>query len=227
MRERTTSKRPLRWLIVALILLALGATLLVLGLRGPAVGPGISGPIGQASGASDRTGVSLLASATVKKSTFAARSVPVYLSIPAIGVSVSLSELGKTSTGAVAIPTSWNQPGWYKYGPTPGQEGSAAILGHVDSTSGPAVFYRLASLRPGDKVSVRLADGKSVAFVVIGLRQYSKDNFPSKLVYGPRPYSALQLITCAGAFDSATHHYLSNLVVFTKMVTSSKSALTA
>jgi sortase (surface protein transpeptidase) len=162
--------------------------------------------------------VSLLSHITAKKSTFAARSVPVHLSIPAIGVSVTLSELGKTSSGAVAIPTNWNQPGWYKYGPTPGQEGSAAILGHVDSVNGPAVFYKLSSLRPGDKVSVKLADGKTINFVVLGLRQYSKDNFPSKLVYGSRPYSALQLITCAGVFDSATHHYLSNLVVFTKRV---------
>jgi hypothetical protein len=140
-------------------------------------------------------------------------------------VSVTLGELGKTSSGAVAIPTNWNQPGWYKYGPTPGQKGSAAILGHVDSTSGPAIFYRLSSLRPGDKVNVKLADGRSVEFVVIGLRQYSKDNFPSKLVYGSRPYSALQLITCAGAFDTTTHHYLSNLVVFTRMVVPVKSSI--
>jgi hypothetical protein len=58
----------------------------------------------------------------------------------------------------------------------------------------------------------------TVEFSVLGLRTYPKDNFPSKLVYGGRPYSALQLITCTGVFDSATHHYLSNLVVFTKRV---------
>jgi sortase (surface protein transpeptidase) len=96
--------------------------------------------------------------------------------------------------------------------------GSAVILGHVDSVNGPAVFDRLVDLKVGDRVTVKLADGKTVHFKVIGLREYSKKNFPEKLVYGSRPYSALQLVTCGGLFDSQTHHYLSNIVVFTKLV---------
>lgn len=147
-----------------------------------------------------------------------ARSIPVHLSIPAIGLSESLSELGLNKNGTVQVPTSWAVPGWYRFGPSPGQEGSAVILGHVDSVHGPAAFYRLASLRPGNRVSVKLADGQTVRFKVIGLRMYLKSKFPSRLVYGSRSYSALQLVTCGGTFDSGTHHYLSNLVVFTEMV---------
>jgi hypothetical protein len=147
-----------------------------------------------------------------------ARSVPVRLSIPAIGLSDRLSELGLNKDGTVQVPTKWAVPGWYRLGPSPGQVGSAVILGHVDSVHGPAAFYRLASLRPGNKVSVTLADGRTVRFKVIGLRMYLKSKFPDHLVYGTRPYSALQLVTCGGTFDSGSHHYLSNLVVFTKMV---------
>jgi hypothetical protein len=147
-----------------------------------------------------------------------ARSVPVHLSIPAIGLSDSLSELGLNKDGTVQVPTSWAVPGWYRLGPSPGQVGSAVILGHVDSVHGPAAFYRLASLRPGNKVSVTLADGRTVRFEVIGLRMYLKSKFPDHLVYGPRSYSALQLVTCGGIFDSGSHHYLSNLVVFTDLV---------
>jgi hypothetical protein len=90
----------------------------------------------------------------------------------------------------------------------------------VDSVHGPAAFYRLADLRPGNKISIALADGKTVRFKVIGLRMYLKTAFPNRLVYGPRSYSALQLVTCGGVFDSSTHHYLSNLVVFTELVKS-------
>jgi hypothetical protein len=147
-----------------------------------------------------------------------ARSIPVHLSIPIIGLSDSLSELGLNKNGTVQVPTSWDVPGWYRLGPSPGQLGSAVILGHVDSVNGPAAFYRLASLRPGNEVSVKLADGQNVHFKVIGLRMYSKSKFPDRLVYGRRSYSALQLVTCGGTFDSGTHHYLSNLVVFTELV---------
>lgn len=147
-----------------------------------------------------------------------ARSIPVHLSIPAIGLSDGLSELGLNKNGTVQVPTSWTVPGWYRLGPSPGQAGSAVILGHVDSVNGPAAFYRLASLRPGNEVSVKLADGQVVRFKVIGLRMYLKSKFPDRLVYGPRSYSALQLVTCGGTFDSGTHHYLSNLVVFTELV---------
>ena len=222
---RSTKRRALYW-VVGLLLIAIGVAFIIAGTHGPDKGPSIPGPIGQTSGAFGPARATLLAD-TVKKvkvSTYAARSIPVHISIPAIGVSTGLVQLGRTSSGAVAVPGSWYTPGWYKYGPTPGQDGSAAILGHVDSTSGPAIFYNLNKLRPGNKITVKLADGKTVEFSVIGLRVYPKDNFPSKVVYGSKGYSALQLITCAGTFDSATHHYLSNLVVFTKrVVASSKS----
>jgi LPXTG-site transpeptidase (sortase) family protein len=145
-------------------------------------------------------------------------SRPVHLSIPDIGLSEPVSELGLNTNGTVQAPTSWMVPGWYKFGPSPGEKGSAVILGHVDSVGGPAAFYRLSQLRPGDQVAVQLANGSTVRFKVIGLRMYLKTNFPDQLVYGPRPYSALQLVTCGGVFDSNTHHYLSNLVVYTALV---------
>lgn len=149
---------------------------------------------------------------------FVKRSIPLHITIPKIGVSAHLTELGLNKNRTVEVPTQWAIPGWYKYGPTPGQEGSAVILGHVDSTQGPAVFYRLADLRLGNLVYVREADGKTLHFAVIGLREYSKKDFPDKLVYGPRKYAALQLVTCGGVFDPQTGHYLSNIVVFTTLV---------
>jgi sortase (surface protein transpeptidase) len=150
--------------------------------------------------------------------TTVARSVPVHLSIPSLGISVRLSQLGLTASGAVQVPASFSIPGWYDQGYAPGQVGSAAILGHVDSTSGPGVFYRIVDMKVGQRVQVSLSDGQRLTFAVIGLRQYSKNGFPNKLIYGPNAHSELNLVTCGGTFDAKTHHYLSNIVVFTTLV---------
>jgi sortase (surface protein transpeptidase) len=92
--------------------------------------------------------------------------------------------------------------------------GSAIIAGHIDSTAGPAVFYRLASLRPGDRAYVRRADGTLAVFRVTAVRTYPKDRFPTAAVYGPAPGLQLRLITCGGIFDPAIRSYLSNVVVY-------------
>lgn len=151
----------------------------------------------------------------------AARSVPVALSIPAIGVSVPVSELGLNPDGTVQVPTNFQEPGWYEFGPSPGQLGSSVILGHVDSYQGPAVFFQLRTLKPGDDVEVTLADGTVAHFVVRQVAMYLKASFPTLSVYGSHGYSALQLVTCGGVFDSQTGHYLSNVVVYSSLVSTS------
>jgi sortase (surface protein transpeptidase) len=150
-----------------------------------------------------------------------ARSVPVTLAIPALDLRVSLTELGLNPDHTVQVPTSYQEPGWYEFGPSPGQLGSSVILGHVDSYQGPAVFFQLRTLRPGDDVDVTLADGVIAHFVVRQVAMYLKGNFPTLLVYGSHGYSALQLVTCGGVFDSETGHYLSNVVVYTSLVSTS------
>jgi hypothetical protein len=146
------------------------------------------------------------------------RSTPVALQIPAIALKVSLSTLGLNADGSVQVPTDIQQPGWYRLGPSPGQIGSAVILGHVDSYQGPAVFFKLRSLVTGDQVDVSLADGVVAQFKVTSVAMYLKTAFPDQAVYTSHGISALQLITCGGAFDSNTGHYLSNVVVYTSLV---------
>jgi sortase (surface protein transpeptidase) len=148
------------------------------------------------------------------------RSRPIHLSIPIIGISVPLSVLTLNKDRTVNVPTNFAEPGWYNGDRSPGQKGSAVILGHVDNTHGPAVFFYLDKLKLGNRVYVTLADGRKLVFAVIGERMYKKTNFPDQLVYGPRNYPALQLVTCGGIFDSSTGHYLSNIVVFTALIKS-------
>jgi len=149
-----------------------------------------------------------------------ARSVPVNVRIPGIGVSAPVMKVGKDADGSVQVPPldNHNLTGWYQYGPTPGQKGDAVILGHVDSLTGISVFYYLKDLHAGNKVYVTLANGKVATFEVDGLQKVSKDAFPTATVYGKANYPSLRLITCGGAFDAATGHYLYNIIVYAHLV---------
>jgi LPXTG-site transpeptidase (sortase) family protein len=141
-------------------------------------------------------------------------AAPVSLTIPLIGVQTSLITLGLTSSGALQVPSSTSVAGWYTGSPRPGAIGPAIIVGHIDSVSGPGVFFRLDELTRGDKIYVKRADGTLVEFRVTSVQTYLKDDFPTEDVYGPVPDAELRLITCGGAFDAATGHYLSNIVVY-------------
>ena len=150
-------------------------------------------------------------------------SRPVSVDIPAIGVHSKLMHLGVSRDGTIQVPplrTRAGEAAWYKYSATPGEIGTSVIEGHVDNYQGPAVFFRLGALTPGDHVDVRLADGVTAVFRVTGVRQYRKSRFPSKTIYGPAGYAALHLITCGGAFDYSTGHYLSSTVVFASLTSS-------
>jgi sortase (surface protein transpeptidase) len=139
---------------------------------------------------------------------------PESLTIPQIDVSTQLVTLGLTAQRTVQVPTTTAVAGWYTHSPRPGAVGPAIILGHIDSYRGPGVFFRLAELRPGDRVYVHRSDGSMASFRVTEVQTYLKDQFPTQSVYGPTPDAELRLITCGGAFDSASGHYLSNIVVY-------------
>jgi hypothetical protein len=151
------------------------------------------------------------------------RSLPVSVDIPAIGVHSRLMHLGANSRGAIEVPplfTHASEAAWYKYSATPGQIGASVIVGHVDNVAGPAVFFRLGALRPGNRVDVTLADGVTAVFRVTGVREYLKSRFPAKTVYRATHFAALHLITCGGAFDYTTRNYLSSIVVFASLASS-------
>jgi Sortase domain len=141
-------------------------------------------------------------------------SLPVTLTIPAIGVQTDIIHLGLTASGGLQVPASTAVAGWYTGSPRPGAVGSAVIAGHIDSKSGPGVFFRLSSLHPGDRVYVRRADGTIAAFKVTAVRQFAKGSFPTAAVYGAVPDSELRLITCGGTFDPRLGSYLSNTVAY-------------
>jgi hypothetical protein len=145
-------------------------------------------------------------------------SPPVHLTVASIGVSTDLQPLKLLADGSLQAPSKWDQAGWYSGGVVPGETGPAVIAGHIDSTRGPAVFYRLRDVVVGTKILIIERNGTVLTFVVDDMRGYPKDKFPTATVYGPTPNPELRLITCAGEFDRAALNYLSNLVVSAHLV---------
>lgn len=225
------------WAVLSAVLLVVGVVTMTIGLRDHREAPGLAGP-GSASGSnpvSPATGQrppsgqpTGLGPTTPQTSTAGprgnatrfdiARSTPVQVRVIALHLKVALTKLGLNPDGTVQVPTNPDLPGWYRRGPAPGQPGSAVILGHVDSYDGPAVFYRLATVAPGDRITVLLASGIVAHYLVSSVHTYPNADFPARTVYGTHGVSRLKLVTCGGGFDRVAGHYLGNVVVFAHLV---------
>jgi sortase (surface protein transpeptidase) len=142
---------------------------------------------------------------------------PVAVEIPAIGVAADVIDLGLNDDLTLEVPSDFDVAGWYTGRPPPGAVGPAIIVGHVDSRDGPAVFYRLRELAPGDEVLVRREDATTARFTVDRVEQHAKDDFPTAAVYGSTDEKALRLITCGGTFDRGRRSYDDNIVVFASL----------
>ncbi|MEQ8145186.1 class F sortase [Streptomyces sp. OP7] len=144
-----------------------------------------------------------------------ARSVPVGLEIPAIGVDTPVMRLGLAPDRTVEVPpiTADDRAGWYRHSPTPGQRGPSVVLGHVTVGSyGDGVFRHLARLRRGDGITVRLENGTVARFAVTSVRTVAKADFPTEAVYGDVDRPELRLITCGGPLEG--DEYRDNVIVF-------------
>jgi sortase (surface protein transpeptidase) len=183
---------------------------------GPAgAGPPAAGPAGDAAGdggstdgGAPRDGVPVVQ-----------RPAPTRVEIPAIGVSARVIPLGRQADGALEVPEDFGLAGWWTGGPEPGEIGPAVIVGHVDSFSGPAIFFDLDQLAYDDRIVVTRGDGSRATFAVRTAMRVDKAAFPTDLVYGPTDDAQLRLVTCDG--DFADGSYLGNLIVTADLVSES------
>jgi sortase (surface protein transpeptidase) len=118
----------------------------------------------------------------------------------------------------MATPSTPESVGWYRYGPVPGDPGDAVIDGHLDSATGPAVFWRLGRLRPGDEIVVDLPGRGMRVFRVDGLTTVPYTAHPSGL-FATSGTPRLSLITCAGPFDPLSRTYAQRLIVGATLLT--------
>ncbi len=145
----------------------------------------------------------------------ARHAAPVRLRIPRLHVSTTLSRLHKLKDGGLQVPTRYDQAGWYVDSARPGDAGPTVLTGHVDSTDGPGVFFRLNQLKVGDLVLVDRSDLTRATFTVTRVIRVPKRRFPTAQVYGGHR-AGLRLITCGGSFDAASGHYRDNVIVFAR-----------
>jgi sortase (surface protein transpeptidase) len=118
---------------------------------------------------------------------------------------------------AAPPPEDPNLAGWFTGGVTPGEKGTAVVVGHVDNKQGPAVFYNLGALKKGTRVEVARKDGKTAVFEIYGIEVFDKKNFPGDRVYASKGAPELRVITCGGGF-SKQHGYDGNVVAFARLV---------
>ena len=146
-------------------------------------------------------------------------SRPRSIAIPAIAVTSDLVMLALEEDRTVEVPEDADRAGWFELGTSPGQPGSAVILGHVDSVDGPAVFSRLRDLVPGDRVRVTLMDGTVETFAVSRLETVANEEFPAEQVYAGTPdRPTLNIVTCGGDYDAERGGYQSNVIAYTEHV---------
>ncbi|MEU5308272.1 class F sortase [Streptomyces sp. NPDC021562] len=144
-------------------------------------------------------------------------AVPERIDIPDLGVQAPVVARGLDRDGGVDPPP-FDQPGvvgWYRSGTGPGAAGTAVLVGHVDTRTRPAVFYKISALRPGETIRVVRSDDTVAEFTVEDTRVLPRDHFDAQQAYGPREpgRAELRLITCGGAFDRTTGSYTANVVV--------------
>jgi sortase A len=143
---------------------------------------------------------------------------PHSLEIPKLNLNIPVINVGLDDDERMSAPEGFWEVGWFKYGPRPGEPGSSVLAGHLDSPTGPAVFYKLGQLTPGDLIYVNDVEGRQMTFEVIEVALYSDQTFPLELVFGRSDGVRLNLITCAGTYDTNARNYSDRLVVFTKLV---------
>lgn len=137
-----------------------------------------------------------------------------HLDIPGIGVTSRLLSLGDPRGPVLSVPalSQASEAAWYNFSAVPGAPGNSVLVGHVDTYTGPAVFYDLYRLEHGDPIYVFIG-GRRERFAVQGVTEVQKDLFPVNRIFGATSSRHLWIITCGGAFDYTTRHYEDNIIV--------------
>ncbi len=145
---------------------------------------------------------------------------PSQLTIPAVDMHARVVAVGKAGDGSIDVPTQdpVRTAGWYRLGPSPGDAGTAVIVGHVDTKTEAAVFYKLPDLGPGDRIQVTRRDGHVATFSVDRVERTPKDAFPAATIFAPVAKPRLVLVTCGGNWVGGELGYADNVIVFATLV---------
>jgi sortase family protein len=144
-----------------------------------------------------------------------ARLAPRRVTIGSIGIDATSSGVGiDTAAGILGVSPNIQHTGWWVDGAQPGDRaGAVLIAGHVDKAGvGPGAFFHLKNAKPGDKVELTAAGGRTFAYKVVSVKSYLKQQLPAD-VWSRRGPARLVLVTCGGPFDRKARHYRDNVVL--------------
>lgn len=144
--------------------------------------------------------------------------IPTTIEIPSIDVKTKIENVGKLENGQMGVPEGVNNVGWFEPGILPGEQGSSVMAGHIDSLTGPAIFYKLEKLKEKDEVIVKDADGNSLTFIVTKTERYPRNDAPIEEIFGFSYGSRLNLITCIGDFNKDAKTHEERFVVYTELI---------
>ncbi|MER8043471.1 class F sortase [Streptomyces sp. NPDC094032] len=145
-------------------------------------------------------------------------SAPVRVRVPSVRIDAPVARVGLDADGWIEAPAP-DRPaltGWFTGAVTPGERGTAVVVGHVDTPEGRGVFYDLGAVAKGRSVEIARADGRTAVFTVYGTEAVPRDGFPAARVYGSTGRPELRLITCGGPYER-DGGYTANVVVSARL----------
>ncbi len=184
-------------------------------VQAPASGDGHGAAAGAVAGAGPGAASAVPGGAPTAADPTPPGTVPVAIELPDRGVGAPVVPTATGPDGALAVPDPPSTVGWWSPGALAGAAaGTTVLVGHVDSAaSGLGMFAVLRDVTVGERVLLRGADGRLIAYRVTSRRQAGKAALSADL-FAPGGPPRLALVTCGGRFDRATRHYTDNVVVY-------------
>jgi hypothetical protein len=141
--------------------------------------------------------------------------IPVEVRLPSLDVVSPVRAVGVEGDGELEVPADVGTVGWYRFGPRPGdRQGSVVLSGHIDSAGqGRGAFFQLGELRPGDRILVRLSDGRTWRYRVVAREEWPKSVVPLDRIFSRSGAARLTLVTCGGGFREDIRSYQDNIAV--------------
>ncbi|MFC8462102.1 class F sortase [Streptomyces sp. NPDC057242] len=175
-------------------------------------------PLAAAAPGGTRADAALLAPAPAAAPGPLPASPPVRVRVPAVRVDAPVTAVGLDAEGWIEAPPPEDDrsAGWFTGAVTPGERGTAVVVGHVDAPGGPAVFYELGAVGRGSRIEVLRRDGRTAVFTVYGAEVVPKEGFPARRVYADSGRPELRLITCGGTYTEE-NGYEGNVVVSARL----------
>ncbi|WP_336787689.1 class F sortase [Paenibacillus sp. MMO-177] len=144
--------------------------------------------------------------------------VPDRIWIPSVGIKAPVEPVGLLENGQLGVPASSDIAGLFIDGVLPGEKGNAIIAGHVDNYTGPAIFYPLKKLKPGDPVILSDSSGKYLVYSVDAVEAYPTAEAPLDKIFGDTNGKRLNMITCTGKYNRQKKEHEKRLVVYTHLL---------